>query len=538
MLEPPPEADAGDPGSRWESQALASYLDGDYSAAVEAYEQAHGAFRRSGDALGAARTARMLSWIHGNIRGDWAVGQGWTGRALTALSDAGPDTAEHGWTLLLETWEEPDPNRRQAGVLAALDIARRVGDTDLEYEALGWVGLLRVLGGQVGAGMRQLDECLAAICAGDVDDLVVIESTFCGMLWACETLQDVSRAEQWVRASQDLCRRRNLPAMTSFCRAHYGAILIAAGRWREAESELTLAAELALPIGPRVHWNALVRLADLRVRQGRLEEASQLLTGLDRYPDAVRPLAALHRARGELELARVVLERGLGPEVDTSTDPALLTLLVEVCIGQDDLSTAGLAAARLEQLAAFHPESYLASYACLARGLVCVARGEAGAVAALDRAVTGFENAHMPLEQARSRLELARVLGGDRPDIAIAEARAALKAFEELGAASLADSSAELLRSLGASSRTGRRGAQALTRRESEVLTLLGHGLSNPEISDRLYISRKTVEHHVSSILAKLQLRSRAEAAGYAARHVDREMGQLPDTREWSARRF
>jgi DNA-binding NarL/FixJ family response regulator len=120
------------------------------------------------------------------------------------------------------------------------------------------------------------------------------------------------------------------------------------------------------------------------------------------------------------------------------------------------------------------------------------------------------------MELAGTRLELA--LSEPMPEVAVAEAAAALEAFERLEAARQVDAAGALLRSLGAPIRTGPKGIGALTRREAEVLGLIGAGLSNPEIGDRLVITRKTVEHHVGSVPAKLGSRNRAEAAAHATR--------------------
>ncbi len=149
---------------------------------------------------------------------------------------------------------------------------------------------------------------------------------------------------------------------------------------------------------------------------------------------------------------------------------------------------------------------------------VANAKGQADAIDLLEKALELFSSLDLPLETARVRLELAEALAQRDPEVAVAEASSAMTAFEQLGAAPDADAAASLLRSLGVSRPTGPRKVGILTKREQEVLHLVGLGLSNPEIAQRLFISRKTASHHVSNLLAKLGLRNRAEAVAYVAR--------------------
>jgi DNA-binding NarL/FixJ family response regulator len=140
---------------------------------------------------------------------------------------------------------------------------------------------------------------------------------------------------------------------------------------------------------------------------------------------------------------------------------------------------------------------------------------EALSLAALLLARGDAPAASRNLEQRLHRLADHRSHLAAALDLLVDHARRALAAFEALGAALDADRVAAFLRSLGVTPRTGHRGVGVLTMREQEVLRLLGAGLSNPEIAERLHVSRKTASHHVSNILTSLNLRNRAEAAAY-----------------------
>lgn len=508
-------------GRSLEHEGRAAHAAGDYEAAVSAYERAFAAYRREGGVAPAARAARTVGWFRGWVFGDWAVHRAWLARARGLLEQAADDDGR-GWVVLDDALNGSDIDLQQSRFLEAIALARRAGDWDLECDATASFGMMLVFSGRVEEGMARLDEALTSICGGDVAELPVVEGCLCGLVTACERTRDVDRAEQWLRAAVGVMRRGNLVAVAGHCRAHYAGILIAAGKWADAEDELAAALDM-LPDGLTARAGALCRMADLRVRQGRFEEAEQLLVDIENHPDAVVPLVGLHLARSQGMLAVEVLDRVLasGPYEDHVAAP-LLALSVDAHLISGELGRAIETSERLTTLARQQSTAYVNGLAAVAAARICAETNVGEARACWHEAMTMFAMAKMPVELASARLELARVIAADRPSASIAEAEAAYRTFDEIGVRRGADEAAALLRSLGAPGKTGPKRRTNLTRREEEVLDLLARGLTNPDIGERLFISTKTVEHHVGRILAKLGLRSRVEAATYVARGAGR----------------
>ncbi|MGH2951076.1 MAG: response regulator transcription factor, partial [Solirubrobacterales bacterium] len=239
---------------------------------------------------------------------------------------------------------------------------------------------------------------------------------------------------------------------------------------------------------------------------------------------AARAIGAIHLARDDPGAGALVLGRRLSEvEEDSLEGAAISELLVEAQIAQGALADATARAERLAERASQVDSQLVAARAQRALGRTHAANG-ADSTAPLEAALAAFRRLEMPFESARTRLLIATALADREPETAITEARAALAGFEELEAGPGADAAAALLRSLGVkAARSGPKGIGLLTKREREVLELLGEGLSNPAIAERLFITRKTVEHHVGSVLSKLELSNRSEATAYVVRHLTPE---------------
>ncbi len=480
-------------------------------------EEAYAEYRRAGDVGKAAELALWLMVEQATSLGNQTAANGWFKRAERLLSDT--DLCPAHANLAIAQGQQSPPGEAQAQFERAVEIGKELDDLASEVLGLSQLGFLEVSSGNLEAGMSLLDETMAAVMGGEVTDPWAIGTTCCSMLFACEQISDIHRAAEWCRVVNTFIERRSYVPLSGLCRSVYAGVLISAGNWERAEAELTAAIDAYGGLGRPLAAYPLTRLADLRLRQGRVEEAQQLLAGWQDHPYATVTAISLLVARGELGLAQARLDRSF--EAVGEAGPLaghLLPIRVKACLAEGKLEEATVAAEKLAAAAEEIGHSHVAASAAYASAQVAAAKGEPDAARRLEAARNQFAELEMPLEEGRARALLANVNAEAEPDLAVAEAKVALEIFERLGAASDADETAKLLRELGVKGRGAPRRPGPLTKREGEVLALLEEGLSNKEIGERLFITPKTVGHHVSRILSKLDLRSRAEAAAYAAR--------------------
>lgn len=492
--------------------------------AVVHRERAYAGFRRRGELARAARIALWLAREYHLVWGNTAAANGWMARAERLLASVAPGS-DRGWLDLARSERARDPAESAQHASSALEVALRTGDSDLELRALAQIGLARVSGGDVDAGLAQLDEAMAAVTGGEPASLETFADVCCTLLMACELANDEERPAQWTQALETFARSYDHVSLLAFCRTCCAGVHVASGRVDEAEKELEAALRELVDAGQGARCiHPAARLAELRVMQGRLEDAEELLRDFADDPGAIDAAVTLRLAQGDPHSAARLLEERI--EVvgrDKLLAAPLLARLVQARLAEGKPDAARAAAAQIERIAETAGRDRVVAAALHARGRIAATAGATDAEPLLREAVNRYAALGLRLDTARARHELARALAGAGQPSAADVARRAFAELQALGASREADEAAGLLRKLGVKTRSGPRAVGLLTNREVEILRLLGEGLANADIGKRLHISPKTVEHHVGRVFRKLDLRSRSEAAAYATRNLGSE---------------
>lgn len=494
-------------------------------------ERAYRLFLERGDQVSASRVAVWIAWDCWAFRGESAVANGWLQRARRLLDDQ-PDCVERAWlesregALLL--FEEGDPDHAHTHATACIRVAKSVGSVDFEMLGRALQGLALVASGAVAEGLGILDEVNAAVVGGEMKDLVVIGLACCYMISACDRVRDYDRAVQWCTRLKAFCAKWGLRPLFAVCRTQYASICMWRGTWLEAEQELTAATEELAASRPAMTADGVVRLGELRRRQGRLIEAASLFDQAGHHPLAALGRAELAFDRGDMQEAADLAERCLRriPPHNRPDRATALDLLVRALVGAGDLDRAKTALAELSAIATLVATPSLRAAASLASGYLALGSGNPDVSRRhLEDAVDLYLECGAPFELGRSRLELARaLLALGRADDARREAQRASDLFSELHAQLGASRSRALIDSMitptpSASGRSaGAASAAGLSQREVEVLRLVAAGMNNQVIAEKLFLSDHTVHRHVANIFAKLSVSSRAAAVAQAAR--------------------
>lgn len=379
----------------------------------------------------------------------------------------------------------------------AIELARKLRDHETLVHALHNVGMAEYLAGD-DRGRAKLEENLRLALEDGFEEHAA--RAFNNLVATAVRDRDYARAERYLVDGIIYCTDRDLDSWSLNLRAWRSRVNFDRGRWAEAVEEAT--AVLMTHGLAAVHKiQALTVLGHVRVRRGD--------PGAVSFLDEARDLAA-----GMGELHRIA------PAAAARAETAWLRAKP-----QDTLAEARDAFELARDWG--HPWvlGELALWMWRAGGLTEPPPGAAEPYTlqiARDwrAAADAWERIGCPYERAMALAD------GDEK-----ARKAALGILDGLGAAPAAEIVRRGLKAQGV--RDIPRGPRAATRsnpagltaRELEVLALLAKGLQNVEIAARLFVSAKTVDHHISAILAKLNVRSRKQAVAAASR-----LGIIPES--------
>jgi DNA-binding CsgD family transcriptional regulator len=471
------------------------------------------------DAGERSRAARCAFWLGLNLlfQGALAQSNAWIARGHRLVD--GRDCVEHGYLLLPAGEAQLREGRADAAYATAAkaaEIGERFREADLVAAARHGQGRALIQQGQVMAGLALLDEMMLAVIGGELSPIMT-GLMYCSVIEACRETFALSRAREWTFALSRWCEQQSeMVAFTGTCLVHRAEIMQFHGAWPDAMAEAWRAYERSAKAARRPPGAALYLQAEIHRLRGEFPEADQAYRHASRSGCEPQPgLALLLLAQGRTDAAAAASRRLVSATTDCLQRARLLPAHLEIMLAIRDIEEARRACLELQSLADRFGTDALRAMAAQAHGAVELADGDArSALAPLRRAFDLWERSEAPYDSARARVLIGlacRTL--DDEETAALEWSAARSVFERLGARP------ELARLDEIDKARASRHPHPLTARELDVLRRIAAGSTNKAIAAALCLSERTVDRHVSNILSKLDVPTRAAAIAYAYDH-------------------
>jgi tetratricopeptide (TPR) repeat protein len=387
---------------------------GDLAGTIANCQKAYAGFRRRGDMRFAAGAALALVGYNKGYLGNTAAARGWLARAARIIENEVPEL--RGELLGATAYVTDDPVRSEALARQAAEIGRARGHPDLELMAMHAVGQALVQQGRTEEGMSLLDEAMAGVIGGEGRDPLTVAQVSCMTMVVCGSCFDLQRATQWVQSLERFIDRYGCPFLFAECRTYYGRVLFENGDWDGAEVFLTEAISMSRGVFQAPHAFASGTLAELRLAQGRVEDAARVLRGVEGREEAAAAVASVRLQQGEPSAAAAVLRRRLATTSPDRLDvAAVIELLGEAEIALRDTGAAIDRGRALITLGAVNNCDLIVAHGERLLGHALAAADVPAACAHLETALAAFVRAGIPYRAAQTRLLLAQVLGqGDR----------------------------------------------------------------------------------------------------------------------------